>query len=150
MTRRWDIKREKGGSWWQFWQHGRDRAARRTPSEFREMVFQEGVHGGVRGTGFPMPPVTYHPRSLPNHPRNVCLDAILGPGFIRLLRTAIGLSAIPRLISRSVLVPVIRLPRCFSLTQRSLHPSGRVECPGWLVLTTLDRGSLFARGKSWT
>lgn len=40
MTRRRDIKREKGGRWWQFWQHGRDRAARRTPSEFREMVLR--------------------------------------------------------------------------------------------------------------
>ncbi|CAL1675155.1 unnamed protein product [Lasius platythorax] len=81
MTRRWDIKREKGGRWWQFWQHGRDRAARRTPRELLEK--------GERVAKFPMPPPpslasTTHLRQPPivslcqdgvSHP-GVCLDAI--------------------------------------------------------------------------
>lgn len=90
MTRRWDIKREKGGRWWQFWQHGRDRAARRTPSEFREMVFQGVVLGGWVRLDFlcqrhllssSMWPTRFEPSTHTHTPHtytvNVCLDAIL-------------------------------------------------------------------------
>lgn len=85
------------------------RAARRTPSEFREMVFR-----GCGGLDFlchrhllPLDlTLPFATRSDTTPDRLLRCDSQT-PGFIRLLRTAIGLSAIPRLISRFVLVQLI-------------------------------------------
>lgn len=151
MTRRWDIKREKGGRWWQFWQHGRDRAARRTPSEFREMVFQGVVLGGWVRLDFlcqrhllsSMWPTRFEP-STHTHARareytytaNVCLDAILRTRLYSIIKDRYWIkrdSATDFAPPPLPLTNQIRLSQCFSLTFASRSNLGRTPPPFGLI-----------------